>query len=159
MTAELEGSLSKIASLSNTLNEASDQVSKQLAEIESALNAYRLGIEAWVKEPFVDEYFTTDPDKDGNRHVLNEAKKLGYGKFRGKWGLLVESVTAGSEEVWLPETVFLNDAPRETRLKAVDKIPELLEAITGQLVKTTEQASKKAAQAEEIAAALRKKQR
>jgi hypothetical protein len=152
--AELEGSLSKIASLSKTLNEASDRLSKSIAEVESALNDYGLGIEVWLHEPFDNEEYTDDQG-----HLLHAVARLGYCKRKGKWGLLVAS---GIDEFWDPETVkdaFLTDSPRTIRLKAVDKIPELLRVLAERLAETTEEATMKAAQAKGIAAALRKTQR
>ena len=153
MSAKLESSLSQIASLSKPLNEASDQLSKQLADIESALNSYELGIRAWLKDPLVSEEVESE---NAGWPILHDVYRLGYDKYNRKWGLLVCS---GIEEFGEEYIGFLRDAPREIRLKAVDKIPELVNLLVQQLAKTTEEASKKAAQAEEIVAALSKKQR
>ena len=150
MTAELEGSLNQIASLSRTLNEASDQLSKQLSEIEAALNAFAAGIWVWAKRPIKKEY-ETDP-------AIAYVHELGYGKLNGKWGLLVSSGWEDAEPEGI-ETKFLRDAPRDIRLRAMDEMPQLLEAFAQKLAETTEETTKKVLRAKEIAVALSKKQR
>ena len=41
--------LKRLASLSKTLNEASDLISTQVTGLESTLNGLRLGVSAWVE--------------------------------------------------------------------------------------------------------------
>jgi len=156
MTNKVDATLKQLASISQTLNEASDQLSKQIAEIESALNEYKLGITAWVE--LKKEKELTEPAEDGARLEVTIVEQLGYGKHKGKWGLLVTSYCEEFDGENSNES-FLRDAPRETRLAAVDKLPELLKALAQEGAKVTEEATKKAAQAKEIAAALSKKPR
>jgi hypothetical protein len=79
---------------------------------------------------------------------------LGYGKHRGKWGLLVSYGWEDSDET---EVIFLRDAPREVRIKAVDRIPGLLDALIQEMSALTQEASKKASEAKELAASLNSK--
>ena len=60
MTAKVETSLKKLASLSKTLNEVSDELSRQIGALESALNSYKLGIRAWFHDPIITETELTD---------------------------------------------------------------------------------------------------
>ncbi len=154
VTAKLESSLNQIASLSKTLNETSDQLSKSIAEVESALNRYALGIWAWIDEPLAEEEVQGHTDSAAD--VFHQVQRLGYGKHRGTWGLLVAS---GIEEFWPDnvKTTFLREAPREIRLQAIAKFPQLLQDLAKRLAETTEEASKKALEAEGIAEALRQK--
>ncbi|MCH8947923.1 MAG: hypothetical protein IH789_09905, partial [Acidobacteria bacterium] len=48
MTGKAEAALKKLASLSKNLNEASDELSRQIVALESALNGYKLGVWAWL---------------------------------------------------------------------------------------------------------------
>lgn len=156
MSKKPEGVLKQIASISETLNKASDQLSKQIAAIESALSVYRLGIAAWVN--LKTEKELTEPGDDGRRYEYTFVEQLGYGKHKGKWGLLIAGYCEETFEGEADHELFLRDAPRETRLAAVDKLPELLGAIAKEAEKVTAETTKKAAQAKEIAAALGKKQ-
>ncbi len=149
MNAKAEAALKQLASLSKSLNEASDQLNKQIAEIESALNSYKLGISAWVE---------LKRERQQTPHgELTYADDLGYAKHDGKWGLLVSSYCDIDPES--VKTTLLRDASREVRLAAIDKIPELLSALSQEASKVTDEALKKAASAKEIAAALGRKSR
>ena len=157
MTGKAEAALKQLTSLSKNLNEASDELSRQIATVESALNALNLGTWAWVYEPTMTEAELSEPDAKGQRYELNYVHTLGYGKHKGKWGLLVSSCWDYDDEN--AEITPLRDAPREVRLKAIDKIPELLEALVKEVAALTEEASKKASQARELASAISKKSR
>ncbi len=128
MNGKVETSLKQLSSLSKSLNEASDELSKQISAIESALNEFKLGIWAWVKEPILTESELSDPDEKGQQFLFNYHHCLGYGKHKGKWGLLVSYGWEGEDE---EEIMFLRDV--------------------------TQEASKKASEAKELAAALNSK--
>ena len=51
MNQEVQAALRRIETVSKTLNQASDQLSQKIVEIETALNHYKLGIRAWLKKP------------------------------------------------------------------------------------------------------------
>jgi hypothetical protein len=157
MTGKVETSLKQLSLLSKSLNEASDELSKQISAIESALNQFKLGIWAWVREPVLTESELSDPDEKGMRFELNYHYQLGYGKHNGKWGLLVSYFWEANEED--AEIEFLRDASREIRMKAMDKIPDLLDILSKEMSALTQEASKKASEAKELAAALNKKTR
>jgi len=78
MTNSVESTLSLLASVSDSLNKASDFLSTRISEVESALARYKLGVRAWVR-------VSSQEATDG----FLEVRDLGYGKHEGKWSLLV----------------------------------------------------------------------
>lgn len=139
-----DATMQHLASLSKSLNDASDILSKHIAEAESAFNELRLGLWAWV---LVARYLESE---DVIRVV-----RLGYGKLAGRWGLLLSEEYEGEE----PKNVTtkpLRDAPRVEKLAAVEKLPELLNALEAQARDVTAETTRKAAQVKEFAAALSK---
>ena len=154
--SSLETSLTHLGSLAKSLNEASDILSKEISNIESALGSYGLGIWAWASAPLLTEEEQTEPNEKGVSYTLQYETFLGYGKHHGKWGLVVGSSWGGDPDL---NVSALRDAPREIRLKAIEKIPELLDVLAKNLARTTEEAIERATKAREIAAALSKKSR
>ncbi len=155
MADKVDAGLRELASVSHSLNQASDQLSKSLADVESALGAYKLGVSAWVE--LHREKELSEPASDGRRYEYTVVQLLGYGKYKGKWGLLVASYCEEMFEGEYHEEQFLRDAPRETRLAAVEKVPGLLKALTENAAKVAEEAAKKAGKVRQIAAGLDKK--
>ena len=155
MIGKVETSLKQLSLLSKSLNEASDELSKQISAIESAINEFKLGIWAWVRKPILTEFELSDPDEKGQRFELNYHYRLGYGKHNAKWGLLVSYRWEANEEDM--EIEFLRDTSREIRIKATERIPELLDALAKEMSALTQETSKKASEAKELAAALNSK--
>jgi prefoldin subunit 5 len=148
----------RLAALSQDLNETSDLVSRQIAEVESALNALRLGVRAWVDvERSVEKAESTS--KGGERHYsdLTRVLQLGYIKHQGQWRLVIAD---GYEELWdvddFGAITALREAKRDVKLAAVDKIPALLVKIEEEATRVTQQATEKAQQLKDVAAALGK---
>ncbi len=146
--------LDKLASLSKSLNEASDELTGQIGHIEAVLSDLRLGVWAWVdliEEPVYEK------QDDGKHMQFTRKVQLGYGKNGRAWGLLIAE---GYDEFWEEDRVkvtFLRDAPRDVRVAAVDKMPDLLEQIADKTAKALEEVTEKAAKAKEIATAVGKK--
>ncbi|MDA2937993.1 hypothetical protein MYX75_07000 [Acidobacteria bacterium AH-259-A15] len=155
MTNKVDAALERLASFTQTLNEASDKLSVQIAAIESALSEYKLGITAWVNLKREQDF--SEADDKGVRHQLTYVEQLGYGKHKGRWGLLVSWFWEELLDPYNLDQSFLRDTSRETRLAAIEKLPDLLEALAQKAAKVTEETTKKAAQAKEIAAALKQK--
>ncbi len=153
MPDAVDAALKQLASVSHTLNEVSDRLSKSLADVESALCAYKLGVSAWVELRKGKEL--SEPGSD----ECTVVHQLGYGKYKGKWGLLVACYCEETFEGEFDEEQFLRDAPRETRLAAVEKLPDLLKALTTEASQVAEEAAKKAEKVRQIAASLGKKTR
>jgi hypothetical protein len=141
-------SFQNLAALSENLNEASDLVSQQLADFEKAFNAFNLGVSAWI---VLHEWDT--PVNSGERtYWIKEGISIGYGKHKGKWGLLYSEWNDVQDE-W--HIQWLREAPREDRLTAVAKLPELLSKLEAEASKVAEDARAKAAQMKEMVGAVR----
>jgi hypothetical protein len=118
---EINAKLKALSTASVTLNDLSDQLTREVASIESTINQLNLGISASVT-------FETWSDDTG---MISDLWRLAYGRSSNKWGFLVEHL---NENLNYPEEGDLEawpfkDAPREQRLKAVGKIPELLDLL------------------------------
>ena len=79
---------------------------------------------------------------------------LGYGKNNGKWGLLVSECDDD-----LPgegNLSFLREEPRDVKLEAVGKLPDLLNALLKKATAVATEATAKADVTREIAASLKR---
>ncbi len=150
-----EVALSKLTSVSQSLSSASDQLTQHITEIESALNDLNFGVWAWVKDDPLEVEEMPAADHDGKGSLVHHIQQLGYGKHKGKWGFLVAS---GTQESWGTDATItlLRDASREIRMRAVDRIPKLLDIVAEGLNQVTQETTEKVAEAREIVAALRK---
>jgi ABC-type transporter Mla subunit MlaD len=142
-----------LVSLSKDLNKASDALSQQIAKAESALNEVKLGVSAWVQ---VARSYTHQSDLtvNGQPAAVTELQYLGYGKHQGKWCLLYSTEYEEYPEEELQYVVPLRDAPRLERIKAVDKLPELIRALEKNAKELADKANAKATQVAEFVTAL-----
>lgn len=149
MTGNASKSLQKLTSVSKSLNDITDQLNAELSLIESSLKKMNLGVYGWVQIGITNELV---PEMGG---VVHNIEEIGYGRYQGKWALLFDSYC---QEIGPdPDTVtLLRDAPRESRIKAVSRIPELLDKLAEEASKLADKAVESAAQAKEIASALSK---
>jgi hypothetical protein len=141
--------LHQIEVLSQTLNQSSDLLSQKIVEIESAINQYKLGVWAWLEQPLFHQM-----ESDGNGHDMEMTYHLGYGKVRDKWGILMHQRLDYDPESFEP--IFLKDAPRDIRVRAIDHISELIERIAAKAAEVNQQVAQKTKLAEQIAASLKR---
>jgi hypothetical protein len=149
-----DATLKHLASLSKSLNEASDTLSKQIAAVEAALNELKLGVWAWVEvsRRLDDESFKID----GKPAQFTRVEHLGYGKRSGKWGLLYSISFEDHPEPEYETVMFLRDAPRMEKIEAVEKIPDLIRVLESNAVEVTKKATAQAVKVGDVAAALKK---
>jgi hypothetical protein len=147
MTDSVNATLGLLVSVSDSLNKASDSLSEQILEVESALQRYKLGVEVWVN---IEHW---DVEVGGGLPPITRVLLLGYGKNSGKWGLLV-SECCDDEPPSEGRVSFLRDAPRDTRLAAVGKLPDLLKELVQKATEVANDAASKAKIARQIAAGL-----
>jgi hypothetical protein len=128
------------------LNAASDELAKPIRVYEGALKKLNLGLSAWVDI------------SSGDQDALWWDRSVGYTKFKDGWAIALRTrkgdyryPEGDSEELW----PFI-DAPRWMRIEAVNKLPDLLEALLKQAEETTKKIKAKIAQASEIAEAISK---
>lgn len=151
----VQTALARLTSLSQVLSNASDQLSQNISEIESALNQLNWGVSAWVQDDPLKVEEASTSESDGKPKAVHHLQVLGYGQQENKWGFII---AAGTEESW-PEGVsisFLSEAPLDIKLVAMERIPKLLDLVAEGLNKITQETTKKAAEAKEIASALRR---
>lgn len=154
MTVEIGSSspAERIAIAFNTLigsaksiNDASGELAKPIASLEKALKRLNLGVACWTKinggSDEYDYYWSQD---------------VGYSRVRGTWRLAIRTVEGREDH---PEREFeeewpFGEAPRHLRVKAVSKLPELIEALVKTTDATTARLKKQVAPAQELATAV-----
>jgi hypothetical protein len=132
-----------LSSVSSALNSASDELTKVVSILDEGLKKFNIGLTVWVTYCNHAEDLAEEFDND----------QLGYCKVNGKWGIALQRVWGdygrvefGSDGPWL-----FNDAPRDMRLKSVDKIPELIEALGKEAFETTRRVQQKTAEVRALA--------
>jgi hypothetical protein len=152
MDEAVERVLGDLAYVSDALNKASDSLSKNILEVEEALQRYRLGVSAWVPIQYHD---VVDPSPMSPVDGLTRVMTLGYGKLKGKWGLLV-SVGFDDEPIGDHNISFLREEARDVKLKAVEKLPELLSTLLDEATNLAAEATSQESAAREIALGLKR---
>ena len=118
---KLQNSLQELASSADTLNSLSDQLNKQILDVESAVNKMGIGLTA---------YMNTESwsDERGERYDI---WRICYEKHSSKWGFTIQHLWGleSYDDSQDSETWAFKDAPREHRLKAIEKIPDLIDAL------------------------------
>jgi ABC-type transporter Mla subunit MlaD len=102
-----------------TLNNATDQLGKSVGDLDAVLKKFSLGVPTWVQ-------FSRFLNEDAGCRYYEE---LGYAKIGGRWGISIRTV---GQEVGQQDDIeqwLFGDAPRLLRVQAIEKIPDLLEAL------------------------------
>ena len=138
--SRVENSFRQLATTAQALNTASEDLGKVIRQLDASLKKLGLGVTAWVSVNGTSDdvqYWTTE---------------LGYAKTDGKWGLSLREVTGShldsndvSEQVW-----SYNEAPRQQRAEAVEKIPDLLEKLLQHAQDATRELKEKIEHATEL---------
>jgi hypothetical protein len=115
----IQNAVKQLPSVAAKINAASDDLAKPITKLEASLKKYSLGIPTWVTI------------KSGGEVPDHWEDELGYTKIDGKWRIAIRSIEgnlqypeADSYSAWA-----FNDAPRHLRVEAIEKIPDLLEAL------------------------------
>jgi hypothetical protein len=135
--------LQELASCSRSLNQASNQLSEHLTEIENCIHRFHLGVTASVN-------LRTYGPPDVN---WNHVDDLRYDKFDGRWGLVWVSYMDEDPDNF--QQKFLRDSPREIRLLAAERIPDLLSELVNEANDLASRTIESARDAEALAAALK----
>jgi hypothetical protein len=120
LSRRVQDSFRKIPVVATSLNNASDSLNNSAKRIEAVLKKHPLGVASWVK-------FTDSSSADGMAYYYEQ---VGFAKINGRWSLAIRTV-AGDERADddKVETWPFNEAPRGLRVKAVNKLPDLLEQL------------------------------
>jgi hypothetical protein len=144
--AKVQSSFQQLTEAATDLNSASDSLGRSISELDLALKKLNLGIRVWV---------TAQSDEEDASY---RRKELGYAKVDGRWGIALRTVSGNyndpDERDYIEEWLF-NDAPRNLRIGAIGKIPELLAALSNEASETTKLIKGKLAEAEEVATAIK----
>jgi len=147
--------LKDLANLSERLNASTDQLNTELKAIEDRINTLSLGVEAWVtKYPLQEEFSNEWAALARNALVASAALglstrartaiELGYARFPEGWKLAVRTVTY--QQTRRPTSIHWDEpldtsgeiareakpllrASRTLRTRAVDRIPDLVDAL------------------------------
>ena len=154
VSAEL---LKQLSTASEGLNNVSDIFNDQIRVIEDALASYNVGVSAWVPA-FTESY--EDCDSEGNvRGIVDTEYSLGYQKSGSRWCLMVASECEYGYPPGDPdrrEWVLL-DAPREIRMKAINAVPKLIEALIAEAKRLTTEIAHKTSDARMLAVSIKPK--
>jgi len=138
----------RLTSIANTLNKATDELTRIVGVLDDALQRLNVGIPVWVQ--------VVKWSSEGDATAY-ECENVGYSKINGYWCIGINR-TAGDEnspygddvrEVWP-----FNDAPRDLRLRAVEKLPELIAGIAQSAEQAAGVVNKKLAETKAFAAAM-----
>lgn len=140
----ITAAFSKLTESAKVINDASNELAQPIASLERSLHRLNIGVACWATisggEEF-DEYWSND---------------VGYARVKKEWCLAIRSRHGNHnfpdpayEEVWP-----FNEAPRHLRAKAVDKLPDLLEAMVPATDATAGRLKEKVAPAKDLASAV-----
>jgi hypothetical protein len=131
--------------VASSLNSASDELSRAVAVLDEALKKLNLGLTVWV----IFESHSIEPWQFDD-------EQIGYSKVNGKWGIALQRVWGDTREGDFDEEGpwLFNEAPREMRLKSVDKIPKLIEALSKAAFEMTEKVKEKTRGVRELAGVI-----
>ncbi len=144
-SAKLQTSYQNLSAAANTLNAASDAFGDATSTLDEALNKLNPGVTAWVTVS------RSATQEDAPWETFEE--RLGYAKINGRWGLSLCTVTmdsnTGDEET--QDSWLFNDAPRNLRLRAIEHVPALIEALAREAAQTAAKVSEGADFARQLA--------
>jgi hypothetical protein len=149
-SSAIESNLKLLTNNSKILNQLTDELTKYVEQVESAINALNLGLTVSVIAEAMG-------DLTG---VVTHYVRLGYYKQDGRWGLCIDEYDQHEQD---PDNLrdyrawAFKDAPRVLRLKVVDKIPDLMKALAEESEKMTAGTAEAVARAIEITESLPKK--
>jgi hypothetical protein len=113
-----------------------------------ALKKLNVGITVWVQVRGNENEETLD----------HWSEQIGYAKVAGKWGIALRTVTGNyqypdqdSVEEW-----SFNEAPRQMRLSAIGRIPELFEQLSEHAASTTQKIVEKLLETQDLVSAIKK---
>lgn len=144
---DIQKRFATLADAASTLNEASDRLSAAIASLDDSLQKLNLGISVWFT------YLDRARNDGSDRY---DCDQIGYVKINGKWGLGIHRVwgDVGLDDFHESGPWAFNDAPREMRLMAVNKIPGLLHCMAENAINMTQVLGQKAKEVHETATAI-----
>jgi len=146
----VESDLKALSIASKTLNNLTDQLTEQVAQIESGINTLNLGLRVSV--------LVSRETGDDEPWLSNNVRLL-YAKNDGKWGFEIEEFEEdGNDPDHYPsyKSWVFKDAPRGLRLQVIHKIPELIKELVKESETVAKQVTERLADAKAIASTVLK---
>lgn len=126
----MSDAFSKLAESAQSINETAGELAKPVASLQRSLQQLNLGVACWQK--------ILGGSDEGDNYWSND---VGYARVNGTWCIALRTV-AGHLQHPDAEDVDMwpfNEAPLHLRVKAVEKLPDLIES----LVEATNAANKR----------------
>ncbi|MGO8814981.1 MAG: hypothetical protein ACLQVG_10040 [Terriglobia bacterium] len=148
LSAKVQSSYQQLSKVATDLNVVSDELGKCVVDLDAALKKLNLGVATWLK--------IRERQNERSGDFTNEF--LGYEKINGKWGISLSRVIGnynyGEDEASSEDWLF-NEGPRELRLAAIEKIPELLNRLSETATKMAADVREKLGDAQQVAEAIK----
>lgn len=145
LTERVHTSYKQLTSAATNLNIASDELSRAVSALETALQKLNLGISAW-----------TEITNGGDDDTSWWSRDIGYTELKHSWRIALRSCSGNysypdhdSETVW-----HFSQAPRWMQDEAVSKIPDLIDKLTTRAAETTKKLKNRAEQAFQLTAVI-----
>jgi hypothetical protein len=140
----VQHAVQQLPTVAAALNAATDDLGVSVSKLDALLKKFNLGVPTWVS--FV--------DNRGSEGYYKE--DIGYSKVNGRWGIAIRTIAVDFER---PEGDDIeqwpfNDAPRLLRVHAVEKIPELLDALLEKSAEMTKAIADKAGEVDALTKAM-----
>jgi hypothetical protein len=119
LVKSVQESFLKLPAVAASLSNVSDSLNNSAKRIENVLKKHNLGIASWVK-------FT---DRQWPESMSYYTEQVGFAKVSGKWCLAIKTVDGDYHHDDDVQVWSFNEAPRGLRVKAVEKLPELLDQL------------------------------
>jgi hypothetical protein len=145
--AKIQTHFQALAATASSLNTASDELSKVVSTLDKSLKKLNVGLTCWVtfRSRGIEDW---EYDDD----------QIGYAKVNGDWGFALRHIWGDERSdnhdddgPWL-----FNDAPREMRIAAADKVLDVIEALDKEAANTTKKVQEKVREVGELASAIEK---
>jgi prefoldin subunit 5 len=147
--AKVQTNFQSLSAVASSLNAASDELTRVVGTLDEALKKLNLGLTVWVA--FEDRSDENDPSQ-------YDVDQIGYCRVSDKWGISLRHIWGheafdvhNEDGPWL----FTN-GPRELRLRSVDKMADLIEALSKEASATTKKIQDKTKEVGELARAIGK---
>jgi hypothetical protein len=139
---------SNFTKAAEVLNSVSDAFSKAVSDIDEAFKRLNLGIVAWVQ---------VHEDGPSSDDPVYQVEEIGYAKLGNKWGIAVRARTGNIASDRDEENVDVwpfNEATRALRLRAIEKLPNLVNKLSQLAAQMTKELQVKLADTQAVASAL-----
>lgn len=135
-----------LSAIASELNVASDELTKQISILDEALKKLNIGLTVWVT-------FCDHSPADRDEYDLEQ---IGYTKVQGRWGISLRHIwgmlgdaDGGEDGPWL-----FNDAPRDMRIRCVERIPDVMAELSKEALTATKRIQGKTKEVRDLAAAI-----